>query len=100
VDPLPKIDLAPIAFAAVVLALSWRRLPGAWLLLAALMLLPSFGLGVLGMPRYTAACFPLFVAAGIVLARLPRAARVALLGCAALALLYVARRIVSAEQMP
>jgi hypothetical protein len=100
VDPLPKLDLAPVAFAALVLALAWRRLPGAWMLFVALMLLPSFGLGVLGMPRYTAACFPLFVAAGIVLARLPRGARVALLGCSALALVYVARRIVSGEQMP
>ena len=82
-DTVPKADLAPLALAAVVLALAWRRLPVEWLLFAALALLPSLGLGILGMPRYAAACFPVSVAAGIVLARLPRSGRVAALGCAA-----------------
>ena len=79
-DRLPKIDLAPLAFAVVVLGA--RVAPPAarnGSCIAALALLPSLGLGLLGMPRYTAACFPLFVAAGIVLARLPRPAQVAAL---------------------
>lgn len=99
-DSVPKLDLAPLALAVVLLALAWRRLPGAWLLLAALTLLPSLGLGILGMPRYTSACFPVLVAAGIVLARLPRGARVAALACSAAGLLYVAQRIVAMGQMP
>lgn len=99
-DRVPKIDLAAFAFAAGVLALAWRRLPVEWLLYAALALLPSLALGLLGMPRYTAACFPLFVAAGIVLARLPRAARVAALAASAAALAFLARRILLLEHMP
>ena len=99
-DPVPKADLAPLALAALLLALAWRRLPGEWLVFAALALLPSLGLGILGMPRYAAACFPVSVAAGIVLARLPQSSRVVALGCAALALFLVAQRIFVAEQMP
>jgi hypothetical protein len=99
-DPIPKLDLAPLALAVVLLALAWRRLPGAWLLLAALALLPSLGLGMLGMPRYASSCFPVLVAAGIVLARLPRGARVAVLAGSAVALLYVAQRILVMGQMP
>ena len=99
-DRLPKIDLAALASAAVVLALAWRRLPAGWLLYAALALLPSLGLGLLGKPRYTAACFPLFVAAGIVLARLPRPAQVAALACSAAGLVFLARRILLTEHMP
>lgn len=99
-DRLPKIDLAPLAFAAVVLTLAFRRLPAGWLLYAALVLLPPLGLGLLGLPRYTAACFPLFVAAGIVLARLPRPAQVAALACSAAGLVFLARRILLVEHMP
>lgn len=99
-DRVPKLDVAPVAFAVVVLALSWRRLPAAWLLFVALALLPSLALGMLGMPRYTAACFPLFVAAGIVLARLPGAVCVAALTGSAGALLFLAQRIFLSEHMP
>ena len=99
-DPLPKIDLAPLALAAGVLALAWRRLPRGWLVLAALSLLPSLGLGMLGMPRYVAACFPVFVACGVVLARLPRGGPAAVLGAFALGLLAFAVRVLRAEHMP
>lgn len=96
----PKIDLAALAFAISVLVLAWRRLSADWLLYAALALLPSLGLGILGMPRYTAACFPLFVAAGIVLARLPRPLRVTALACSAAGLVFLAQRILLTRHMP
>lgn len=99
-ERLPKIDLAALAFAFGVLALAWRRLSADWLLYAALALLPSLFLGLLGMPRYTAACFPLFVAAGIVLARLPRPLRVAALACSAAGLVFLAQRILLTRHMP
>jgi len=92
-DPFPRRDLAPFAFAALVLALTWRRLPVAWLALAGLTLLPSLAFGILGMPRYTSACFPVFVAAGILLARLPVTLRVATLVCFAAALLALADNV-------
>lgn len=99
-DRLPKLDLAPLALAAVVLGLAWRRLPSGWLVLAALMLLPSLGLGILGMPRYTAACFVVFVACGMALARLPRGAAAGVLALFAFGLLAFGLRVLRAEQMP
>lgn len=99
-ERLPKLDLVPLAFAAGVLALAWRRVPGDWRLYAALALLPSLGLGLLGMPRYTAACFPLFFAAGVLLARLPRPLQVASLVASAAGLVFLARRILLTEHMP
>ena len=99
-DRLPKLDLAPFALAVVVLALAWRRLPAGWLVLAALSLLPSLGLGILGMPRYASSCFPVFVAGGMALARLPRAAVAALLAAFAFALVSFGMRVLLAEHMP
>lgn len=99
-DVPPKLDLAPLALAVALLALAWRRMPPGWLVLAALALLPSLGLGILGMPRYTAACFPVFVACGIVLARLPRGAAMAVLGTFAFGLATFGLRVLRAEHMP
>lgn len=99
-DRLPKIDLAPAGVALVVLLLAGRRLPLGWLVLVALALLPSLGLGILGMPRYVAACFPVFVACGIVLARLPLAVRVAVLASSALGLVALGRRVLLGVHMP
>jgi hypothetical protein len=99
-DRLPKLDLAALAFALPVLAVAWRRIPAGWLILAAATLLPPLALGVLGMPRYTAACFPLFFACGVVLARLPRPARAVVLAGFAAGLLFLGRRILLVEHMP
>ena len=99
-ERLPKLDLAPLVVAVAVLALAWRRLPAGWLVLAALTLLPSLGLGILGMPRYVSACFPVFVACGIVLARLPRAVAATVLAASGLALALFGLRTLLAEHMP
>lgn len=99
-DPLPKLDLAPLGVALLVLALAWRRLPAGWLVLAALALLPSLGLGILGMPRYVSSCFPVFVACGMALDRLSRGAATGVLAAAALALLLFGARVLLGVSMP
>jgi hypothetical protein len=99
-DAVPKIDLAALVFALAVIASAWRRLPLEWLLFAALALLPSLAFGIQGMPRYSANCFPLSVAAGILLARLPAAARYTALAVMAAGLLWFARQILLGGQLP
>jgi len=99
-DSLPKLDAAPLVLAVLVIGLAWRRLPAGWLVLAALTLLPSLGLGILGMPRYTAACFVVFVAGGMALARLPRGAVAAILAAFAFGLLSLGVRVLRSEHMP
>ncbi|MEX2099981.1 MAG: glycosyltransferase family 39 protein [Acidimicrobiia bacterium] len=64
---LPHGLLAIAAIAVVVL--QRRRLPGAWIVLTALSLLPSLITGMVGLARYSNECFPPFVAAGQVLER-------------------------------
>ena len=64
---LPHGLLALAAIAVVVL--QRRRLPGAWIALTTLSLLPSLVTGMVGLARYTNECFPPFVAAGQVLER-------------------------------
>ena len=51
------------------LLLRRRQLPASWTLFSGLYLLPSLGLGVVGLGRYTNECFPPFVAAGELLER-------------------------------
>jgi hypothetical protein len=99
-DRFPVRDLAPLGFAMVVLALAGRRLPVAWLCFTALCLLPPLALGILGMPRYTSVCFPVFVATGILLASAPVALRVATLATFAVALLLFAERVFLVRYMP
>ena len=62
-----------LAAIAVVLVLAWaKRLPVAWHVLVAVMVLPSLALGMTGLGRYSAEAFPVFVAAAGLLTRLPR----------------------------
>ena len=61
-----------------------RRQPVAWTVLVALMILPSFALGVVGLARYAVQCFPLSIAAGGWLSQLnPRVGRLAVVAAAA-----------------
>ena len=60
--------------AIVVVVLQRKRIPGAWILLTALSLLPSLLTGMVGLARYTNECFPPFVAAGEILERWSRCA--------------------------
>jgi hypothetical protein len=83
-----------------VLVLAGWRLPLAWLFFTALCLLPSLGLGILGMPRYTSVCFPLFAATGAFLARRGPLFRCAVLASFALVLLVFANRIFILRNMP
>jgi len=55
--------------AIVIIVIQRKRLPGSWILLTALSLLPSLITGMVGLARYTNECFPPFVAAGQILER-------------------------------
>src|SRR3954471_7535255 len=70
-DGHAKLSVLPhgvLALAAIaVVLLQRRKLPGAWILLTALSLLPSLVTGMVGLARYTNECFPPFVAAGQIL---------------------------------
>jgi Dolichyl-phosphate-mannose-protein mannosyltransferase len=68
-DPNAFLHLALGVAAGVVVLLRRRRLPGSWTLFSGLYLIPSLGLGVVGLGRYTNECFPPFVAAGELLER-------------------------------
>ena len=66
----PHLFLALAALGALFLVR--RRLPAAWTLFTVLYLLPSLGLGMVGLGRYANECFPPFVAAGVLLDRARR----------------------------
>jgi hypothetical protein len=68
-DPNAYLHLALAVAAGVVVLLRRRRLPASWTLLSGLYLMPSLGLGIVGLGRYTNECFPPFVAAGELLER-------------------------------
>ena len=70
----PHMTLAVAAIVA--LAIERKRLPWVWSLFTLLYLVPSFGLGIVGLGRYANECFPPFVAAGALLERRARALRV------------------------
>ncbi|MFM8409664.1 MAG: hypothetical protein ACKOCT_05240 [Alphaproteobacteria bacterium] len=99
-DTLPKLDLGVFAVAAATLLAAARRLPASWLGFAALWILPSLFLGILGMPRYVSACFPVFAAVGLLLAGAPRAIDGALLATGASGLAFLAWRIASGRMIP
>ncbi|HEX9506025.1 MAG TPA: hypothetical protein VGA62_08460 [Acidimicrobiia bacterium] len=81
--------------AIVVVVLQRRRLPVAWLAFAALYLLPSFQLGMVGLGRYANECFVPFVGTGQILERWSPRARYAVLGLSTVGL--VAFTFVSAR---
>ena len=68
-DPNACLHLALGVAAGVVVLLRRRRLPASWTLFSGLYLIPSLGLGIVGLGRYTNECFPPFVAAGELLER-------------------------------
>jgi len=67
------------AAALTLIAAVWRHVPSAWIVFAGLYLLPSFGFGLVGLGRYAGECFPVVIAAGILLERVPRHIRPAIL---------------------
>jgi mannosyltransferase PIG-V len=99
-EPVPKIDLAFGLLAALALLAGWRRLPLSWRGFAVAWLGLPLATGVLGLPRYAASCFPVFGAAGILLARAPRAVRALWLTGSAVALFVLALRITSGRMTP
>jgi hypothetical protein len=76
----PHLLLALAAMTAVLVCR--RRLPRSWTAFTALYLMPSLGLGMVGLGRYANETFPPFVAAGELLHRMTRALRVVMFGLA------------------
>jgi hypothetical protein len=74
-DPNVCLHLALAVSAGVVLFLRRRQLPASWTTFSGLYLIPSLGLGIVGLGRYTNECFPPFVAAGELLERTRAATR-------------------------
>jgi 4-amino-4-deoxy-L-arabinose transferase-like glycosyltransferase len=68
-NPNVGLHLALGVAAGAVVLLRRRRLPSSWTLFTGLYLIPSLGLGIVGLARYTNECFPPFVAAGELLER-------------------------------
>ena len=87
-DALPHVVVAALAITLVGLAA--RRLEPAWIVYTACYLLPSLGLGIIGLGRYSGECFPVLVACGIALERAARAIKAILLASSAAAMAVVA----------
>jgi hypothetical protein len=79
-DAWPHLFLALAAIVAVLICR--RRLPSSWIAFTALYLIPSLGLGMIGLGRYANEAFPAFVAAGEILHRTRTWLRVAAFGLA------------------
>jgi hypothetical protein len=77
---IPHVLLALAALGALFFVR--RRLPAAWTPFTVLYLLPSLGLGMVGIGRYANECFPPFVAAGDLLHRVRCHLRIAAFGSA------------------
>ncbi|HZR82373.1 MAG TPA: hypothetical protein VFD92_14870 [Candidatus Binatia bacterium] len=97
---VPKVDVTALALALAVLVATWRILPRSWLVLAALWLGPPLFLGMLGLPRYVSSCFPVFAAAGILLARVRPALAGGVLVTSCAGLVLLAARIATGRMMP
>lgn len=67
-----RFHLGAALVAIGVVVWQWRKLEPAWLVLAGTYLLPSLGLGIVGLGRYSNTVFPVFAAAGEAVA--PRSA--------------------------
>lgn len=69
---------------------TFRRIPVSWIVFAGLFLLPSLGLGIVGLGRYCGECFPVIIACGLALESAPRLLLRTLLAISATAMAVVA----------
>ncbi len=95
---IPHVALALAAVAAAVVM--WRKLPRSWLVLTALYLVPPLFIGIVGLGRYATECFPPFVAAGELLARMRRGTIVALFGASIAAEALCAYWVIYSKWLP
>jgi hypothetical protein len=95
---IPHVFLALAALGALFLVR--RRLPAAWTLFTVLYLLPSLGLGMVGLGRYANECFPPFVAAGDLLYRVRRQLRIAAFGSAVVGQAVCAWWVIHQQYIP
>jgi hypothetical protein len=86
--------------AVTAVAIERKRIPWVWQLFTLLYLLPSSILGMVGLGRYTAECFPPFVAAGAVLERQTRRLRTFAFATAILAQMWCAFWVIARTHVP
>jgi hypothetical protein len=63
-DKVPAVNVVLGGLLVIPFAMRIRRQPLSWIVLAAVSVLPSLVLGVVGLARYVVMCFPLSIAAG------------------------------------
>jgi hypothetical protein len=97
-DGWPHILVAAVAISLVLVTA--RRLPLAWVAMATVYLLPSFGLGIVGLGRYSGECFPAIIACGIALESAPRLLLRSLAAVSALAMGVLALAIATHGLVP
>lgn len=95
-----RFHLAAALVAITVVVWQRRKLEAAWLVLAATYLLPSLGLGIVGMGRYTNTVFPVFAAAGEVIAPLPWIARITIYSAGSVLTVAVTWNVISGLWVP
>lgn len=95
-----RFHLGAALAAIAVVVWQRRKLEAAWLLLAATYLLPSLGLGIVGLGRYTNTVFPVFAAAGEAIAPLPRTARIAAYSVGAVMTVAVTWNVLTGAWVP
>ena len=99
-DRAPKLDVLSVFPPLLALAVGWNRLPGSWRVLVALWLVPPLFLGLVGVPRYVASCFPVFAAFGIALGARPLWQRAGVIAVFAPWLAFLTWRIASGRMTP
>ncbi|MGH9026872.1 MAG: hypothetical protein ACRDWD_12270 [Acidimicrobiia bacterium] len=81
---------------------AWKRrsLPPAWVVLTVIYLIPPLALGIVGMGRYAAECFPPFIAAGMVLAGWSSRGRALVLASGAIGMVLLGMTVVHFTLVP
>ena len=95
---IPHMLLAAAAIGAVILV--WRKLPASWIAFTLGYLLPPLFTGIVGLGRYATECFPPYVAAGDLLSRRTREARVLVFAAAVLAQALCAYWVIHSKWLP
>lgn len=95
-----RFHLGAVVVAIAVVVWQWRKLEAGWIVLAGAYLLPSLGLGVVGLGRYTNTVFPVFAAAGEVVAPRPLAARISVYAAGAAMTVAVTWNVLTGAWVP
>lgn len=95
-----RFHLGAALVAVAVIVWQRRKLEAAWLVLAGTYLLPSLGLGIVGLGRYSNSVFPVFAAAGEAVAPRPPAVRAAVYTAGAAMTVVVTWNVLAGAWVP